>query len=84
MGSRNMIDSSFTKDMMSQVLTDLIRDVTDKSYQTQMEIAGQKMGIPERLANIAQLGQVSTSQGQSQQTNKLAPYDLMTQIILNQ
>jgi len=82
--ARNMMSSTFKDDAVKDVLTRLIRDVTDKSYQTQMNIAGQRIAIPERLGQLAGLGQRSETTSTTQQTNELAPYDLMAQIILNQ
>ena len=87
-GARGMIDTSFKGDAIQGVLTNLIRDITQNAYNTQLDIAGKKIGIPERMAEIAKLGHVSTGTGMSTSatstTNPLAPYELMANIIMNQ
>jgi hypothetical protein len=83
--SRNMLQSTEAGDALSRTAVPLIRDIGDKAYDAALQTELAKMQVPVNLANIAGLGQVSkggaTGSSVSEQSDPLAPYKLMTDII---
>lgn len=76
LGARNMLNSSFKKDVMADAVNRVVSGIGDKAYETEMTSAAQKVGIPERLGNLANLGQVST--------DKLSLYRTLADILMSQ
>lgn len=80
---RNMQDSSIAEDITSNVMSNIISNLQPQAYQTAMQGALMKAGMPGLLSQIAgNLGRYSTGQSSAKQSNPLAPYQLAAQMLL--
>jgi hypothetical protein len=73
LAGRNMLDSSVASDTIAKGMGDIVQTGAQKGYESQMNNAALKAQLPAMLANIAQLGQSSTS------SDPLEPYKLLSQ-----
>lgn len=62
MGGRNMLGSSVAGDALNNVALGVARDIGDKAYASDIAGLNAQMTVPKTLADIAQLGQISTGQ----------------------
>jgi hypothetical protein len=79
LAERGMLDSSVASDAMAQTASDLIRDIGDKAYQSQLAGLRTQMDVPSILGEIAGLGDRTESVGLN--SNPLAPYQLMANVL---
>jgi hypothetical protein len=73
LAGRNILNSSVASDAISKGMGDIVQTGAQKGYESQMNDAALKAQLPALLANIAQLGQSSTS------SDPLEPYKLLSQ-----
>jgi hypothetical protein len=73
LAGRNILNSSVASDAISKGMGDIVQTGAQKGYESQMTNAALKAQLPALLANIAQLGQSSTS------SDPLEPYKLLSQ-----
>jgi len=84
LAAKGTLNSSFGgQDMLSQVLTNLSQNASDKTYDAGIQSAAFKQQIPTTLAGIADLGKYSQNSGStsSSSTNELAPYSEYSNLI---
>ena len=77
LAGRNVLDSTVTSDAIGKTMRDIIGGYGAKGYETAMEGARMKAGMPQVLGNLAQLGQYSGGF----QADPLAPYNTMANLI---
>ncbi len=65
MSSRNMLNSSIAENVMGNATGEVLKNISNQNFQAGMEGAKLKVGAPDMLAQIAQLGNISESQDPS-------------------
>ena len=93
MNSRGMLNSSLTSDALANTAAQIIPTFADKSFQAGMQGAQMKASMPQILGQLASLGQVSRgssgstgmtqANSRAQTSNPLAPYELLSNFLLN-
>lgn len=87
MAGRNMSGSSVASDALSNAMLGITQDIGNKAYESDVQALLAKMNVPQILAEIAQLGQISESQGSTYSSgsgssaNPLAPYQTIASMI---
>ena len=90
LANRGMLNSSVAGDSMAGVQKGTARMIADQQFNSMLAQQQALQNIPNILANLAQLGQESSSRGgsygssQSYQANPLAPYELMSRLFMYQ
>ncbi len=62
LSNRNVLNSDITSDALSKASNLAAKTIADKSFEAQVAQAQNQLAIPSILGNLANLGQVSTSQ----------------------
>jgi hypothetical protein len=89
MGSRNMSGSSVASDAIGNTMMGITQDIGDRAYESDIKASLAQMTVPQMLAAIAGLGQVSQGHGstssisQSTTADPLAPYKTIADMIMN-
>lgn len=83
LASRNVLNSSIASDAMARLANSIAQNIGNQSYLAQLQGVNAQMNLPNLLGQIATLGQESTSRsgGSSSNSNPLAPYTLMAQML---
>jgi len=87
--SRNMLNSSVAGEAISDVTGEVMSRYTPMAYNAAMTGAGMKAAMPGILGQLANLGRYDTTQStgsgtqQSYQENRLAPYQLLVNLLTN-
>ena len=69
MANRNMINSSVAGDAMGNAIGGVAKNTQNLGYQAGMDEANMKMSVPQILASLASLGNVSQASGVSSSTS---------------
>jgi hypothetical protein len=89
MGARNMGGSSVASDAYGNAMMGITQDIGDRAYESDVKASLAQMTVPQMLAAIAGLGQVSQGQGstssssQSTTADPLAPYKTIADMIMS-
>lgn len=75
LASRNVLDSSVASDSIAKTQSNIANTAAIQAYQTGMDAAQLKANYPQILTQIASLGSAST--------DDLAPYELLSNMLLN-
>jgi len=81
LNSRGMLNSTVASDAISNMASNIARDIGNNAYQAKLDQYNKQMEIPQMLADIARLAieQHSQSTSSSSYSNPLAPYQLYLQ-----
>jgi hypothetical protein len=79
LGRRGMLDSSVAADAISQLGTQIVPTYANRAYSAGMTAAQMQAGVPGVLSGIANLARY----GKTHYENPLAPYQLLSNFVVN-